>query len=339
MYDVLIIGSGPAGLSAALAARCHGLDYLVLERGVVANTIYRFPIAKTLFSTANELELNPGDFAAGYKPTREELLQYYCRLAAREQLNILTGVNVFDIQVLAGTLEEGFVVRSPEEAFEARNVIIAVGGFGRQRRLEIPGESPAMVSYSFVEAFPYATKKVVVAGGGNSAAEAALSLCEAGAGVTMAVRRASLDLLPRVGDGPSERAQIKPWVRRPLDEAVSAGRLQLLTSAHLIEIRPGAAVLQIAGPNAERFRFEEISCDHILALIGADPDTSLLERAGAAIAPDGRPVYDRVTYETSLPGLYVAGHLTRERHIKSAIQVGRKVVDAIASQMLVKYGT
>jgi thioredoxin reductase (NADPH) len=332
MYDLIIIGSGPAGLSAALAAEGAGLDYVVLERGLVADTIYRFPAAKKLFSTGNELQLRSGSFHEGVKPTREELLLHYLKTARDENLRILAGVEVLDVDP-AG---DSFVVRTMDREFQCRAVLAAVGGFGRHRRLSVPGEDDDRVSCRFQESYPYAMKRILVVGGGNSAVEAAVDLAEVANGVTLSVRRASLELPPTTPGG----APIKPWVLAPLQAAVQAGRINLLCSSRILEITPDSAVLAIGQGTGDAFAddviLEEIRCDHILALIGADPDTRLLENAGAAIAPDGRPVYDPETWETSVPGLFVAGHLTRERHIKNAIRSGALVVETAITAMLAR---
>jgi thioredoxin reductase (NADPH) len=324
MYDLVIIGSGPAGLSAALAAGRKGLDYVVLERGIVAETVYRFPIAKKLFSAGNEIELKPGSLPQIAKPTREELLSHYLKTAREEGLKILPGHEVRQI-VPTG---DSFTVRSWDREFQSRYVLVAVGGFGKQRRLSVPGESDHRVSYRFQEPFPYGMKRVLVVGGGNSAAEAALDLADLAASVTLSVRRARLDLAPTAPDG----APIKPWVLAPLNDAIFGGKVNLLCSSRLLEIKPHSAVLA-TGEGAER-GVEEVPCNHILALIGADPDTRLIDGAGAVIAEDGRPVYDAGTYETTVPGLFVAGHLTRERHIKNAISAGCRVVETLVSAVL-----
>ena len=173
----------------------------------------------------------------------------------------------------------------------------------------------------------------MVVGGGNSAAEAALALAEVGAAVTLAVRRPSLDL---PADSSTQRAAIKPWVRKPLDQAIASGGIRFVTSADVVHISADAAVLSISEGAEDTLREGaiEVPCDHIFALIGADPDTSLLEGAGAAMAADGRPVYDPVTYETTVPGLFIAGHLTRERHIKNAIRNAERIVEYIGTQVM-----
>ncbi len=331
MYDLIIVGSGPAGLVAALSAKRNGLDYLVLERGVIANTIYNYPIAKPLFSTSEEVELEQGALNRASKPTREEVLAHYNNLMMREGIDIRTGEDVRRIM----SDEEGLLVETDARQYRSRTVLVATGGFGRQRKLDVPGESAERVSYRFVEAFPYATRTVLVVGGGNSAAEAALFLGEAGAKVTLSLRRSSLELPDDIDDASEAagrpRAKIKPWVQEPLERAEIEGRVKIITSSEIVEILPRSALLRVAHGGAGDI--VEIECDHIFALIGADPDTRILEEAGVEIASDGRPVYDPRTFETAVSGLYVAGHITRELHMKNAVEVTRRVTDHIVSQV------
>ncbi|MGA9772887.1 MAG: NAD(P)-binding domain-containing protein [Blastocatellia bacterium] len=322
MYDLIIIGSGPAGLSAALTAKHHQLDCLVIERSVIANTIYNYPVARSLFSTSNEVELEPGAIHSKGKPTREEVLKHYIDVIRRENISIHTGEAVQSVSYFNGC----FFVDSDLNRYQARKVLMAIGGFGRQRMLNARGEDSMRVSYRFSQAHPYAMKRVLVVGGGNSAAEAALFLEESGADVTLSVRRSLVD-----DDGTGAVAKIKPWVREPLEMAAAEGRISIIQSSRVMEIYSESALLQIERDNA--MSVVEVPCDHIFALIGADPDVELLRQAGADIASDRRPVYSE-NYETTVPGLYVAGHVTREMHIKNAIEIGRRVVDHIASNVL-----
>lgn len=330
MYDLIIIGGGPAGLSAALSAKRHNLNYLAIEKGVIANTVYNYPIARQLFSSSDEVELDPCALSRDRKPTREEALSHYVNVVKREQLNINTGEQVERVDAL----ESGFLIKTGAGGYKARTVLVAVGGFGHQRRLDVPGESEARVSYRFSEAHPYALKNVLVIGGGNSAAEAAIFLADSGAKVTLSLRRASLDAdvdNDSVGASNSKAAaKIKPWVREPLERAASEGNLNVITSSEILDILPDSVIIRVRNGRGPLDKIIEVPCNHVFALIGADPDTHLLESAGAEIALDGRPVYDPVTHETTVPGLYVAGHLTRELHMKKAIEVGRQVVDYIA---------
>ncbi|HXG94883.1 MAG TPA: NAD(P)-binding domain-containing protein [Blastocatellia bacterium] len=331
MYDLIIIGGGPSGLAAALSAKRLALNYLLIERGVVAETIHNYPIAKRLFSTSNEVELESYALPREAKPSREEVIAHYENIVARERLNIHTNEEARSIIPLVNE----FRVVTNRAEYEAHKVLVAIGGFGRQRKLNVPGETPLRVSYRFVEASPFAQKAVLIVGGGNSAAEAALFLAQAGAKVSLSLRRPSLDGFVEMDSvGLSTRTaavKIKPWVRDPLERAASEGKIAIYTSSQIVEILPHSALLCISGE--ESHKIIEVECDHIFALIGADPDTRLLEAAGVEIAADGRPVYSPDSFETNLAGLYVAGHLTRELHMKKAIEVGRRVVEHIASKI------
>ena len=330
MYDLIIVGSGPAGLSAALHAKLRGLDYLVVERGAIADTIYHYPIARPLFSTSNEVELEQGALRRDTKPTREEVLAHYTKLLKREYITINTGEEALRVT----NTGEGFLVETNIDKYEARAVLLAIGGFGIHRKLNVGGENESRVSYRFVEAHPYAMKRVLVVGGGNSAAEASLFLSDAGADVTFSIRRRSLDMTvdyDNIGTPAIQTsAKIKPWVREPLERAASEGLIDIVLASEVVEIRPGTVMLRVKGN--EKVEIVELECHHIFALIGADPDVRLLRQAGAEIASDGRPVYSD-EFETTVPGLYVAGHLTRELHMKNAIETGRKVVEHIASRV------
>ncbi|HEY7547006.1 MAG TPA: NAD(P)-binding domain-containing protein [Blastocatellia bacterium] len=332
MYDLVIVGSGPSGLAAALAAKRRGLIYIALERGVLADTIYHYPRAKPLFSSSEEVELETDALPRDQKPTREQVLEHYNEVAARGGLNIKAGEEVLRI-TRSG---EGFTVETDKDEYRSRTVLVAVGGFGRQRRLNVPGEDSSLVSYRFSEAEPFAGKRVLVVGGGNSAAEAALFLAEVGASVTLSIRRSALDAEDEVDEKKigAPRARIKPWVMEPLGRAISEGSIRLITRSEVAEIRPRSALL-CAQQGAESDPVE-VECDHIFALIGADPDTRLLEEAGALIAEDGRPVYDPSTYETTVEGIYVAGHVTRELHMKNALAIAKRVAERIASQVVEK---
>jgi thioredoxin reductase (NADPH) len=333
MYDLVIVGSGPAGLAAALRARDHGLDCALLERKVIANTVYNYPIGDVLFSSSDEIELDSGFLPMHRKPTREELLQHYRALVRRHRIDLRVGE---EVQRLSHEGDQ-ILVQTNNREYRARTVLAAIGGFGRRRLLNVRGEDDSRVSYRLVEAHPFAFKKVLVVGGGNSAAEAALFLSQAGADVTLAIRRADLSPpLETEETGNSKRfglgARIKPWVLDPLETAAREGQIRLLTSSEIVEIRPDEALLRTTRNGIAST--VEVACDQIFALIGADPDTRLLETAGARIADDGRPAYSDQTYETTVPGLFVAGHVTREVHIKNAIRTARRVVDYIATTVV-----
>jgi thioredoxin reductase (NADPH) len=318
--DLLIIGAGPAGLSAALAAKAEGLNYLVVEKGLIGNTIYHYPIGLTVFSTTNELELREGELKpCREKPTREELLSYYVRTALRENLLINTEENALAI---IPQKPEGFLVRTSRAEYMAARVLVTVGGMAYPRRLGVPGEDLTKTHDRFIEAYPYVKKDALVVGGGNSAAEAALFLAEEGARTTLAIWPADWE------NRDPKKGAIKQWVREPMEKQIAAGRLRILLFQNLIEIKEHTVRVREADGGEI-----EIANDVVFVLIGSDPDLSLLRGAGVEIVQDGInvvPVYQPETFETNVPGLYVAGHFTNARHIKEAIAVPRRIVPLIA---------
>lgn len=323
-YDLLIIGAGPAGLSAADAAARENLNYVVLEKGLIAETIYRYPVGLTVFSTTNELELRENSLRpCREKPTREELLSYYVRFALDNNLRLHTEEAATRIERHGDA--EGFIVHTTRTPYRASRVLVATGAMAHLRRLHVPGEELTKVRHRFVEAFPYVRKDALVVGGGNSAAEAALFLAEGGARTTLAIWRADWE------NRDPKQGCIKAWVREPLEREMAAGRLRVLVFSEVEEI--GADYVKIKHDAGET---ETLPNDAVFVLIGSDADLTLLREAGVEIVRSGLtefPVYDPDTYETRVPGLYVAGHFTHARHIKEAIAVPRRIVPLIARSL------
>lgn len=320
MRDLTIIGAGPAGLAAAREAQTQGLDFVVLERGLVGDTIHQYPIGKPLFSTPEEIELSPGGLHVyGAKPTREELLTHYTRFVIDRELPVRTGEQVHAISRDG----EGFAVTTSKGVHRSRYVLVATGINGIRKHLGVAGEGPERVLYRFIEAFPYAGKQVVVAGSGNSAAETAIYLEEVGANVTLVMRRPSFGADPTTG-----KPEIKWWVREPLEALQSAGRMNVLFGSIIAEIRDRTAVVE----SAESGR-RELPCDVVFALLGTEPDHTLLVGAGVAIGEDNIPVYNERTHETNVPGLFVTGHITREKHIKGALHVAPRIIEHISAKV------
>ncbi|MEA2174533.1 MAG: thioredoxin reductase [Blastocatellia bacterium] len=323
MLDLLIIGAGPAGLSAAGAAAREGLDYLVLEKGLIADTIFRYPVGRTVFSTPNELELREGTLQpCREKPTREELLTHYVRFALEENLRINTEEAVTGIERDG---EGAFLVHTPRAEYRAARVLFAIGAMSYPRRLDVPGEDLPKVHHRFIEPYPYVRKDALVVGGGNSAAEATLFLAEEGAHTTLAIWRADWE-----NRDPKKNA-IKHWVRAPLERQLEMNRLRLVFFTEIEAISEREVRIK-----TEEGTTLDLPNDVVFILIGSDADLTLLRQIGVEIKRNGLnelPTYDPETFETNVPGIYVAGHFTHARHIKEAIAVPRRIIPKMKATM------
>ena len=321
--DLIIIGAGPAGLSAAAAAAAEGLSYLVIEKGTIANTIRRYPVGRTLFSTPNELEMNQGALKpCRDKPTREELLSHYIHFVLDNDLQINAGEKVIDVEPLAS---EGFRVKTDKGEYQAARVLFAIGAMEHPRRLNIPGEDLLKTHHLFVEPYAYIRKDALVVGGGNSAAEAALFLAEEGARTTLAIWREDWENRdPKAG-------AMKHWVRGPLEQQIAAGHLRVVLYKDILTITESEVTL-----TTEAGETMAIANDVVFVLIGSDADLTLLKKLGVETEPGKLteiPVYDPETFETNVRGVFVAGHFTHARHIKAAIDVPRQIVPLIAKSL------
>jgi thioredoxin reductase (NADPH) len=323
MLDLLIIGAGPAGLSAAEAAAREGLSYVVIEKGTIADTIRTYPVGRTLFSTPNELEMEPGTLKpCREKPTREELLSHYIQFVLENDLRINTDETVVNVEQ---TNENEFLVETTRQTYRAARILFAIGAMAHPRRLNIPGEDLPKVHHLFVEPYAYVRKNALVVGGGNSAAEAALFLSEEGARTTLAIWREDWENRdPKAG-------AMKHWVRSPLEKEVAAGRLRVVLYKDVIRITEDSVTL-----TTEDREELTIPNDVVFVLIGSDADLTLLKKLGVKSEPGKLtevPVYDPETFETNVRGLYVAGHFTHQLHIKAAIDVPRKIVPLMAKEL------
>jgi thioredoxin reductase (NADPH) len=320
--DLLIIGAGPAGLSAAHAAAQEDLSYLVIEKGTIADTIRHYPVGRTLFSTPNELEMFEGALKpCREKPTREELLSHYVHFVLNHDLKINTGEEVVEVKKLGDV----FSIRTRQNEYEAARILFAIGAMAHPRHLNIPGEDLPKVHHLFVEPYPYVRRDALVVGGGNSAAEAALFLAEEGARTTLAIWREDWENRdPKAG-------AMKHWVRKPLEQQIAAGHLRVVLYKAINTITERDVTL-----TSEEGETLTIPNDVVFVLIGSDADLTLLKKLGVKTEPGKLtevPVYDPETFETNVRGVYVAGHFTHQRHIKAAIDVPRRVVPLIAQSL------
>ena len=321
--DVLIVGSGPAGLAAAIAASRAGLEYEIVEKGVLVNSIFKYPTNMVFFTTPELLEIGGLPFTTPYcKPTRAEALTYYRRVADSYRLKIAFGERVRRIERRNGTFTVACQLNDGRERIrESRSVVIATGYYDNPNLLGVPGESLPHVSHYFSEAHGYYRKRVVVVGGNNSASEAALELFRGGAEVTMIHRG------PKLGDA------IKYWVRPDIENRIREGSVAGLFNARVVEILPSVVRLEIAG------RSEEVTADSVFLLTGYHPDTEFLRAAGVMVASQtSAPSHDPETFETSVPGLFLAGAVvsgkdTNHVFIENGRFHGERVIRAICQKM------
>ena len=329
--DVIIIGAGPSGLSAAIAAKQRGLDYQVLEQGVLVNSIFRFPPQMVFFTTPELLEIGGLPFVSPFdKPTRAEALKYYRRVVDVHDLRIAYSEKALSIARTGGSGRSGgpggetvFVIETESahgvrRTHRARTVVMAIGYFDRPVLLGIPGEHLPHVHHYYGEPHPHYRQRVVIVGGGNSAAEWALDLFRAGAHVTLIHRAATL------------KPTIKYWVRPDIENRIKEGSVAAHFSAQVREIRSASVVItpahaapppvpsEIAFPADGSKDFSapvrpalardiEIPADAVYLLTGYRADADLLRHAGVILNERDAPVHDPETFETNVPGLFVAG--------------------------------
>jgi thioredoxin reductase (NADPH) len=313
-----IVGAGPLGLAAAIAAKRAGLVATVWDRGPVCASIVKYPI-NMVFFTSNEL-LEIGDHpmvSLGPKATRREALDYYRKVAEREALDVRTHTEVVRIAPLA----DSFLIRAGDRERETRcaAAVVATGYYHRPRQLGVAGEDLPHVSHYYVEAHPHWRRRVVIVGGGNSAAEAALELWRAGANVTMLVR------------GDRVKETVKYWVRPDLENRIREGSIAAVFNAVVQHITAEAVHYRCAG--APR----SVEADAVLLLTGFVVEVALVREAGAAVREDGSVVLDPETYETTVPGLYVIGSAgygprTAEVFIENGRLHARAAVEHIAKR-------
>ncbi len=322
MFDLLIIGAGPAGISAAYEAQKSGLKYIVIEKFLIGNTIYKYPVGLTVFSTTNELEFREGDLKpAREKPTREELLSYYVRFVLDNELNVQWNEEVTSVESLS---EKHFLIKTTKGEYEAKNVLFAIGAMDYPRKLNVKGEDLPKVHDLFRETYPWVKKRALIVGGGNSAGEAALFLAEEGAETTLAIFRKDWE------NTDPKQGCIKYWVRDPLQEQLKKRCLNLFFLGKILEIRENDIVLEDEDGNQQI-----LPNDVVFVLIGSDADLTMLKNLGVKTEFNKHgevPIYDAETFETSVPGVYVAGHFTNHRHIKGAIDAPKEFIPKLAAR-------
>jgi thioredoxin reductase (NADPH) len=305
IHDLIIVGAGPSGLATAIAAKEQGLDYLIVEKGVLVNSIYQFPAHMVFFTTPELMEIGGLPLVTPYeKPTRLEALRYYRRVADKFELQIQFGTRVTGIvrEPSSGVLAVTAVRDSDttqSRTWAARAVVLALGYYDHPNRLNVPGEDLPHVSHYYRDAHSSYRQNVVVVGGKNSAAEAALELHRGGAHVTLIHRRKTLG------------ASIKYWVKPDIENRIAEGSIAARFETRVVEITAEAVIVEPAtttvgasGPGAR----EAIPADRVYLLTGYHADFDLLDRCGVTVDPEsGVPTYDASTLESNVHNLFLAG--------------------------------
>jgi len=310
LFDLLVIGAGPTGLACAIEAQKAGLRVVVVDKGCVCNSLFHYPAHMTFFTTPELLEIGDIPFPSpNPKPSRNEALQYY-------QL----------VERVSGR-DGDFRVHSEDRfgragSFRARKLAVSTGYYDLPNYLRIPGEQLSKVHHYYNDPHPFFEMDVVVIGGKNSAAIAALELWRSGARVTLIHRGAEM------------HRHVKYWIKPDIENRIKNGEVKALFHSQLVEITPDAVLIET--PHGR----QTLKNDFVFALTGYHPDFSFLESMGVRFeGQDKQPVCDPVTLESNMAGIYlagviVAGSRTNEIFIENGRFHGRQIAQSLASKLI-----
>ncbi len=321
--DVIIIGGGPTGMACAIETEKAGFKALILEKGCLVNSIYHYPTNMVFFTTPELLEIGGIPFTTSLtKPTRLEALEYYRRVADHFHLHI----RQYEwVKTITGEDGKFFVTTTDRQGaihdYQARKIVVATGYYDLPNRMDIPGEDLDKVFHYYEEPHPYFDTDVVVIGGKNSAAEAALDLWRHGARVTLVHR------------GPQMHHHVKYWTRPDIENRIKAGEIVAYFNSTVQEIGWQHVILQT--PNGSM----RLKNDFVFALTGYHPDYDFLRSIGLELATEQqRPVCDPECLESNVPGIYVAGVIvagsrTNEVFIENGRFHGKLIADHISQRL------
>lgn len=322
MYDAVVVGAGPTGLACAIELGRRGLKCVLFDKGCLTNSLYHYPTHMTFFTTPELLEIGGLPMTSlGEKPVRTEALKYYRRVAEHFGLDVRQYERVTGFEGEDGAFVVKTENRDGAQSYEARKVILATGYYDRPNLLGVPGEELGKVIHYYKEAHPYYGHDVVVVGGKNSAAIAALELFWTGARVTLVHRGAELS------------QSVKYWIRPNLENRVKSGEVQAYFSSKVKEIREKEVVLET--PQGE----VRLANDFVFAMTGYRPDTDFLARHGIVFdAETRRPKLNSETLESERAGVYLAGVLvaglhTNEIFIENGRFHGAQIAADVASKL------
>ena len=318
-YDIICIGAGPTGLACAIEAKRAGMKPLVIDKGCLCNSIFHYPVNMVFFTTPELLEI--GDLplvSAAEKPVRTEALKYYRKAAEHYELEL----RLFERVVRVDGHDGDFKVvthteKGAEERYSARKISVATGYYDLPNEMGVLGENLPHVSHYYTEPFEFWNQDVVVIGGKNSAAEAALDLFRNGVRVTLVHRNAELG------------STIKYWVRPDIENRIKAGQVKGLFQAHVKEITADEVVVR-NGAGEKR-----LPAKQVFALTGYHPDFRFIESLGVHLDPETRkPALDPNTLESNVPGIHLAGVVIGGRHtgeifIENGRFHGKQIIDSL----------
>jgi thioredoxin reductase (NADPH) len=318
-YDLICLGAGPTGLACAIEAMRVGLKPLVIDKGALCNSILNYPANMVFFTTPELLEI--GDLpliCAAEKPTRVEALKYYRKATEHFGLE----VRLYELVTKLDGSDGEFVVTTKTEdgrevKYQSSKVVVATGYYDLPNQLGIPGESLPHVSHYYTEPFALWNQDVVVVGGKNSAAEAALDLWRNGVRVTMVHRNGEMG------------STIKYWVKPDIENRIKAGQIPMHFRSSVKEITPDSVIIE----NSEGRK--SLPAKQVFLLTGYHPDFAFIESLGVKLDPDTkRPAMDLETHESNIPGLYVAGvvvggRYTGEIFIENGRFHGKQIVQSL----------
>tara|TARA_B000000441_G_C21720919_1_gene339090 strand:+ start:297 stop:1256 length:960 start_codon:yes stop_codon:yes gene_type:complete len=289
MKDLIIIGAGPIGLSCGIEAKRNNLDYLIIDKGMLVNSIFNYPTNTTFFSTSDKLEIGGIPFVShNVKPTRTEALEYYRRVSESWELNLSLYNEVLEIKNNA----DHFLINTQSGKFKSKNIIISTGFYDIPYLLNVPGENMDKVLHYYNESHPYYQMDIAIVGAGNSAADVALDTYRKGAkSVTMIIRESE------IGEN------IKYWVRPDIINRIESKEIKAYFNSEIVEIREKSITI-----NTESKKIE-IQNDFVLAMTGYQPNYNLLENLNVKILDDEfrTPSYDEETMRTNIKGVFLAG--------------------------------
>lgn len=331
-YSLIIIGGGPIGIACALEAKKHGIDYLILEKGTIVNSIYNYPVNMTFFSTSERLEIGGVPFVSNNaKPTRTEALEYYRRVAKDNTIKVHLFEEVVDVkqqptreqQLITYDITTTDTTHTTSTTYTTNNIIIATGFYDIPYLLNVPGENLAKVKHYYNDPHFYAFQKVIIVGAQNSAIDAALETWRKGADVTMIIR------------GPEIGQRVKYWVKPDIENRIKEGSIKAYFNSTIIAIREKEVDIQTPEGRVT------VANDWVLAMTGYQPNLPFLDKIGITLCNDAtcQPTYNEGTHETKLPHIYLAGVFcggmnTHRLFIENSREHAVKILNDIVKQNL-----